>query len=103
MIGLSDNQFEVIMSTAEPLAEEKCQEFWKRVAEAIGAVSQLHGQINDHDVSIAVQLALRGLIQNSAVWKEWRNSLATRESGQDTPALDANAAIPTGARNLSIS
>jgi hypothetical protein len=71
MIGLSDSQLEIIMSTAEPLAEEKCQEFLERVA----AVLQGRGQINDDDVSVAVQLALRGLIHNSEVWKEWvRNS-----------------------------
>jgi hypothetical protein len=71
MIGLSDSQLEIIMDMAEPLAEEKCQEFLERVA----AVLQVRGQINDDDVSAAVQLALRGLIHNSAVWKEWsRNS-----------------------------
>jgi hypothetical protein len=71
MIGLSDTQLEIILSTAEPLSEEKCQEFLERVA----AVLQGRGQINDDDVSVAVQLALRGLIHNSEVWKEWvRNS-----------------------------
>ena len=84
MIGLSDSQLEIITSTAEPLAEEKCQEFLERVAEAVGAVVQVRGQINDDDVSIAVQLALRALITNSEVWKEWkRNSLPTPQNGQD--------------------
>jgi hypothetical protein len=41
----------------------------------VAAVLQERGQISDDDVSAAVQLALRGLIHNSAVWKEWsRNS-----------------------------
>ena len=31
MIGLSDSQLEIIMSTAEPLAEENRQEFLERV------------------------------------------------------------------------
>ena len=85
MIGLSDSQLEIITSTAEPLAEEKCQEFLERVAEAIAALREMGGQINDDDVSIAVRLALRGLIKNSAAGKEWnRNSLATRQNGKDT-------------------
>ena len=71
MIGLSDSQLEIIMSTAEPLAEEKCQEFLERLAAAVAAVLQAHGQINDDDVSVAAQLALRDLIHNSAAWKEW--------------------------------
>ena len=72
MIGLSDSQLEIIMSTAEPLAEEKCQEFLERLAAAVAAVLQMRGQINDDDVSVAVQLALRDLIHNSAAWKEWK-------------------------------
>ena len=78
----------MITSAAEPLAEEKCQEFLERVAEAVAAVLQVRGEISDDDVSIAVQIALRGLIQNSAQWKEWRrNSLAMHQKGQefDTP------------------
>jgi hypothetical protein len=31
-IGLSDNQLEVVMRTAKPMTEEKCQEFLQRVA-----------------------------------------------------------------------
>ena len=62
MIGLSDSQLEIIIPTAEPLAEKKCQEFLERVAEAVAAVLQVRGQINDDDVSIAVKLALRDLI-----------------------------------------
>jgi hypothetical protein len=78
-IGLSDNQLERIMRAAEPLPEEKCQEFFERVA----AVLQVRGQINDDDVSAAVQLALGALIHNSAAWKDWnRNSLPTRQDGQ---------------------
>ena len=65
-IGLSDNQLEVIMRTAEPLAHEKCQEFLQKVA----AVLPMRGQINDHDVSVAVNLALRATFPDSAVWKE---------------------------------
>ncbi len=87
MIGLSDNQLEIIMRTAEPLAEEKCQEFLERVAAAVAAVLQVRGQINDDDVSAAVQLALRAIIHNSAVWKEWnRNSPPTRRNGQEFDA-----------------
>jgi len=73
-IGLSDNQLEVIMRTAEPLAEEKCQEFLQRVA----AILPMRGQINDHDVSVAVNLALRATFPDSAVWKE----PPTRQDGQ---------------------
>ena len=69
MIGLSDGQLEIVMRTAEPLAEESCQEFLERVAAALAAVVNVRGQITDDDVSAAVQLALRGLINNSAVWK----------------------------------
>ena len=45
MIGLSDNQLEVIMRAAEPLPEEKCQEFLQKVT----ADLQVRGQINDDD------------------------------------------------------
>jgi hypothetical protein len=94
MIGLSDSQLEIIMSTAEPMAEEKCQEFLKRVA----AVLQVRGQINDDDVSAAVQLALRALIHNSAVWKEWnRNSLPMCQNGEglSAPLADPHPALET--------
>ena len=66
MIGLSDNQLEIIMNEAEPLADETCQEFLERTAAAVAAVLQVRGQINDDEVSAAVRLALRGLIENSA-------------------------------------
>jgi len=91
MIGLSDNQLEIIMSTAEPLADETCQEFLGRVAAAL----QVRGQINDDDVSAAVRLALRGVIHNSAVWKNWRyrNSLPPRQDGQFDARL---AGLPAG-------
>ena len=49
MIGLSDSQLEIIMSTAEPLAEENRQEFLERVAEAVTAVVQVRGRINDDE------------------------------------------------------
>ncbi len=68
MIGLSDGQLEIVMRTAEPLAEESCQEFLERVAAAVAAVVNVRGQITDDDVSAAVQLALRGLINNSGGW-----------------------------------
>jgi hypothetical protein len=80
MIGLSDSQLEVVMENAEALAEDKCQAFLARVA----AVLQKRDQINDDDVSAAVQLALRGLIHASPVWKEWRrNSLPSHEDGEE--------------------
>src|SRR3974377_228164 len=69
-IGLSDNQLEVIMRTAEPLAEEKCQEFLQRLA----AILPMRGQISDDDVSVAVHRALGDIIHNSAVWKEWNQN-----------------------------
>jgi len=82
-IGLSDNQLEVIMRTAEPLAEEKCQEFLQRVA----AILPMRGQINDDDVSVAVHRALSDIIRNSAVWKEWnQNSPPTLQDGQVSDA-----------------
>ena len=65
-LGLSDNQLEVIMRTAELLAEEKCQEFLQRVA----AILPVRGQINDNDVSVAVHRALGDMFRNLAVWKE---------------------------------
>ena len=78
-IGLSDKQLEVIMCAAEPLPEEKCQEFLQNVA----AVLQVRGQINDDDVAAAVQLSMGALIHNSAAWKNWnQNSLPTRQDGQ---------------------
>ena len=82
-IGLSDNQLEVIMRTAEPMAHEKCQEFLQKVA----AVLPMRGQINDHDVSVAVNLALRATFPDSAVWKE----PPTRQDGQvqDGQVFDA--------------
>jgi hypothetical protein len=86
MIGLSDNQLEIIMSEAEPLADETCQEFLERTAAAVAAALQVRGQINDDDVSAAVRLALRGLIENSAAWKNWN---ATRQDGQFDARLSA--------------
>jgi len=67
MISLSDNQLEVVMQVAAELSEEKCQEFLERVAAAVTVDLQMRGQINDADVALAVQLALRGLTQNSAL------------------------------------
>jgi hypothetical protein len=99
MIGLSDSQLEIIMSAAESMAEEKCQELLEGVAAAVSAVLQVRGQINDDDVAIAVQLGLRALIHNSDVWKEWkRNSLATPKNGQ---AVDAPLAGPRPTLNSS--
>jgi hypothetical protein len=98
MIGLSDSQLGIIMSAAEPLVDEKCQEFLERVAEAVASVLQVRGQINDDDVSVAVQLGLRALLNNSAVWKEWnRNSLATRQSEQgfDEPLAGPRPVLKT--------
>ncbi len=74
MISLSDHQLEVIMRAAAALSEQDCQEFLERVALAVAVDLQMHGQIKDGDVALAVQLALRGLIHNSAV--------STREGGQ---------------------
>jgi hypothetical protein len=91
MIGLSDSQLEIIMENAEALAEDKCQAFLERVA----AVLQERDQINDNDVSAAVQLVLRDLIHDSAVWKEWRrNSLPSLEGGQE---FDARPSGPPAA------
>ena len=87
-IGLSDKQLEVIMRAAEPLPEEKCQEFLQNVA----AVLQVRGQINDDDVAAAVQLSMGALIHNSAAWKNWnQNSLPTRQDGQRFDAATAVA------------
>ena len=83
MIGLSDNQLEVIMRVAAPLSEGKCQEFLERVAAAVAVVLEMRGQINDEDVAVAVQLALRSLTHNSAASQNWnRNRLPTRDVGQ---------------------
>jgi hypothetical protein len=85
-IGLSDNQLEVIMRAAEPMAEEKCQEFLQKVA----AVLPVRGQVNDHDVSVAVNLALRATIPDS--WKESNQSSpptrATRRRRMPAPPGD---------------
>ena len=79
MIDLSDNQLEIIMRVAAPLSEGKCQVFLERVAEAVAVVLQMRGQINDADVAVAVQLALRGLTHNSAASPaRTRNRLPTR-------------------------
>jgi hypothetical protein len=90
MIGLSDNQLEIVMSTAEPMGDETCQEFLERMAAAVAAVLQVRGQINDDDVSAAVRVALRGVIHNSVAWK---NLNLTRQDGQ----FDARLAGPPAA------
>jgi len=83
MIELSDRQIEMIRENVEALAEEKRHAFLVRVA----AVLQGRRQINDDNVSAAVRLALRDLIHNSAVWKEWRrSSLASHEVEQECGA-----------------
>jgi len=77
MIALSDGQIDMIMESVEPLTGAKSQEFLQRVAAAL----QGHAQITDDDVSAAVRLALRAIIHNSAVWKDWhRNSLIANEA-----------------------
>ena len=75
MIGLSDTQLEAIMHVATPLSEGKCQEFLERVAAALAVVLQMRGQINDDDVAVAAQLALRSLTHNSAS-QSWRPNTA---------------------------
>jgi len=98
MIGLSDNQLEIIMRVAAPLSEGKCQEFLERVAAAVAVVLEMRGQINDDDVAVAVQLALRSLTHNSAASQNWnRNRLPTREGGQgfDGPLAGLRAALAT--------
>ena len=78
MIGLSDNQLEVIMRVAAPLSEGKSQEFLERVAAAVAVALEMRGQINDGDIAIAVQLALRSLNHNSAASQNWnRDRLPT--------------------------
>jgi hypothetical protein len=78
MIGLSDSQLEIITREAATLSEEICQEFLEKVAEAVAVVLEMHGQINDGDVALAVQLALRSLTNNSAALQNWnRNQLPT--------------------------
>jgi hypothetical protein len=62
-IGLSDNQLEVIMRTAGPLAKETRQEFLQKVA----AILPARGQINDDDVSVAMHRALSDIIRNGGV------------------------------------
>ena len=88
MIGLSDNQLEVIMRVAAPLSEGKCQEFLERVAAAVAVVLEMRGQINDEDVAVAVQLALRSLTHNSAASQNWnRNRLPTATRRGRLPPL----------------
>jgi hypothetical protein len=51
----------------------------------VTAVLNVRGQITDDDVSAAVQLALRGLINNSAVWKN-RNPTSLQDRQFDAPS-----------------
>jgi hypothetical protein len=67
MIGLSDSQLEIILGMAEPMPDDRCQEFLERVA--VGLRGRI--QISDNDVSVAVRQALRVLVHNSDAWKEW--------------------------------
>jgi hypothetical protein len=92
MVGLSDSQLEIIIGMAESMSEEeKCQEFLERVA----ALLQARNQINDDDVAVAAQEALRALIHNSAEWQEWmRGSLPTLQSGQE---FDSPLEVPASA------
>ena len=92
-IGLSDSQLEIIMCEAETMAESTCQDFLDRVA---AILQRVHGQIDDDNVSIAVRQALRELIHNSDVWKDWRqNSLPMRESGErfNAPLAGPNSVL----------
>jgi hypothetical protein len=98
MIGLRDNQLEVIMRVAAPLSEGKCQEFLERVAAAVAVVLEMRGQINDEDVAVAVQLALRSLTHNSGASQNWnRNRLPTREGGHGfgAPLASPRAGLAT--------
>jgi len=88
MIGLSDNQLEVIMRVAAPLSEGKCQEFLERVAAAVAVALEMRGQINDGDIAIAVQLAWRSLNHNSAASQNWnRNRLPTANAARALAAV----------------
>src|SRR5690349_19780934 len=79
MISLSDSQLEIIICEAESMAEKSCGDFLERVA----TILQVRGQIDDADVSMAVRQALRELIHNSDVWKDWkRNTLPMLEDEQ---------------------
>jgi hypothetical protein len=59
MLALSDSQLQIVMAAAGPLPPEKRSLFLERVAASL----RIHGA---GDFERAVQLALTGLIQNSA-------------------------------------
>lgn len=63
MIALNDRQLKAVMVAASSLPLEKRELFLERLA----ARWELHGRrFSDADLDRAVQLALQGLIQNSA-------------------------------------
>jgi hypothetical protein len=62
MLALSDSQLAAVMTAAGPLPVDKRGIFLERVAARLA----LRGRFNDADVDTAVQVALRGLVQESA-------------------------------------
>jgi hypothetical protein len=95
MIGLSDSQLEIIISEAESMADDSCQDFLERVAAILhGRGQQVRGKIDNDDVSMAVRQALRELIHSSDVWKNWkRNSFREDELRFEAPFADAQPAL----------
>ena len=77
MIGLSDNQLEVIMRVAAPLSEGKCQEFLERVAAAVAVVLEMRGQINDDDIAVARWESTRPLLVRVLRWQRGADACCT--------------------------
>ena len=62
MIALTDSQLDNVMSAAKTIAPERRDIFLQR----IGAMLRLRGRFTDADISEVVQLALAGLVQQTA-------------------------------------
>jgi hypothetical protein len=62
VISLSDEQLDVVMTAARGLVLERRDIFLQR----IGAMLKLRGRIDDSDICEVVQLALHGLVQQTA-------------------------------------
>jgi len=60
--GLSDDQLASVMTAASKLSVEKRETFLQRLAARL----QQCGRFGDHDVHLAIEHALRGLIHSAA-------------------------------------
>jgi hypothetical protein len=75
MIGLTDTQLAIVMGAARVLPVEKRDTFLQRIAAMLALRGR--GRFTDTDVADVAQLALAGLVQQTADSAAWRSECAS--------------------------